>query len=311
MSDADNFVPTSELTTVESKLAMMKQRREMRDSIQKQNNHVAAVTLDGAEDDPAPPSKGCFGRVSFCPGWFSKSSGRTRIATEESSSTLIVGTSTQSSSKFDGLFGVQKQQSNKIEVALATVSKRVETLKDRAKLQRERAVSLSQAGKREEAIRELKKARNTDKQVSAAQNALETLERQQDLLSESVLQKELASALASTNELVKSKTKGLLPMSEKAVDTSQDLRDAADDIAAVFDGLQPTYEHDDDELLSELNDLIEDSQPARRCIGQAAAVAVSSATKTGSTVDINAFPTAPKAKVSTHLPAPTVTQSSM
>ena len=303
MSDADNFVPTSELTTVESKLVMMKQRRELRESIQKQNNHVAAVTLDGADDDPAPLSKGCFGRVSFCPGWFSKSSGRTRIATDESSSSLT-GASAQSSSKFDGLFGVHKQQSNKIEVALATVSKRVETVKDRAKLQRERAVSLSQAGKREEAIRELKKARNTDKQVIAAQNALETLERQQDLLSESVLQKELASALASTNELVKSKTRGLLPLSEKAVDTSQDLRDAADDIAAVFEGLQPTYENDDDELLSELNDLIEDSQPATHSSMVHTAAVASAPTNTGSTVDIAAFPSAPKAKVSTHLPTP-------
>lgn len=273
----NNPLPTSnELTTVESKLIMIKERREAATQAKKEVDKLVSLHVDGNDIDSIPVSVGCFGRiVGSCHkmGIFSNN-GRTKLSTVEisnlgsaTSSTAAaaagaVGKAVGKSSLHSRIFGNQKgvsQQREKIEEAMQAVSVRLESLRDRAKIQRERAVSLSQKGRKEEAMRELKKAKATDKQTLMAQQALDTLERQSDLLSESVLQREMATALASTNQTVKSKTKGLLPATEKAVDESQELRDAADDVAAAFDGLQPTYDFENDELLEELAQLVEEA----------------------------------------------------
>ena len=154
-------------------------------------------------------------------------------------------------------------------------------------------------------MRELKKAKATDKQILMAQQALDTLEQQSDLLSESVLQREMATALASTNQTVKSKTKGLLPATEKAVDESQELRDAAEDVAAVFEGLQPTYDVDNDELLEELNQLVDDARSDQSTVAAPVAAPAAASSSAALLADRQAaleevsladFPSAPTSK---------------
>jgi hypothetical protein len=273
----DSLPPSSELTTVETKLNMLKERRAATVALTKEVNRLLSVRGEAADVDGVHLPVGCFGRLVWACPRFSlfSSSGRVKLSTVEGGSTAAGSSyaATQANlfnaapSKdtfhrriFGTQSGVAAQESRKIEVALQTVSARLEALRDRSKIQRERVVYLSNEGKKTEALRELKKAKATDKQVAVAQQALDTLERQNDLLSESVLQKELATALASTNQTVRGKTKGLLVASEKAVDQSQELRDAADDVAAVFEGLAPAHDDDDDdELLAELSQLIDDT----------------------------------------------------
>ena len=276
----------------------------MQNKIDKEVNQLVSTHLDGDDADPKPPlPKGCVDRVRYWMGFgFLWKYRRTKISTMDTSSsssssscTAVSVGSSASSKQFNRLFGVQKQQYDKIEAAIATVSIRIEMLQDRAKLQREKAVSLSKAGRKQDALRELRKAKSTDRQVLTTRDAFETLERQQDLLNESVLQKELATALASTNEVVKSKTKGLLPLSEKVVDQSQELRDATDDVAAVFEGLHPTYDNDDDALLEELDDLLQDSEAEPPYVAEKA---MTHSTTRPAATSIFDFPEAPNTAVS-------------
>jgi hypothetical protein len=162
------------------------------------------------------------------------------------------------------MVGVRKDQSNeteKLEVAMHTVQARVQSLTDRVKIGRERALTAKQEGRNEDAVRELKKAKAVEKQLNAARLALDTLERQQDVLAESTLHRELATALKSTTAGVKAKNKGLLAMAESAVDESVEIRDDVEDIAAVFENMAPAYDTgaDEDELLAELESMITDT----------------------------------------------------
>jgi hypothetical protein len=156
--------------------------------------------------------------------------------------------------------GAQAQNENaKIEEAMENVSARVDGLSDRLKVMRAKAVASSKAGKKEEALREMKKVKGVEKQLATAQSALEALERQSDALAQTALQKELASALASANSQMKSKSKGLLSMAENAVDESAERLDESEDIAQVFEGLAPSGGGmDEEELLDELNALVQD-----------------------------------------------------
>jgi Fic family protein len=140
---------------------------------------------------------------------------------------------------------------------MKTVKARVDGLADRVKIGRERALRAKNEGRSNDAIRELKKAKALEKQLTAARAALDTLERQQDMIEESVLQRELATALKSTTTSVKNKSRGLLAFAESAVDESVEVRDDVEDVAAVFEGMASTYDTgvDDDDLIEELNAL--------------------------------------------------------
>jgi hypothetical protein len=105
-------------------------------------------------------------------------------------------------------------------------------------------------------LRELKRAKATEKQLAVARNAQETLERQQDMLEESQLQKELTVALQSTTSSIKAKSKGVLSSAESAIDDAHEARDEVADIAQVFEGLTPADDYDDDELAAELEEMI-------------------------------------------------------
>ena len=120
----------------------------------------------------------------------------------------------------------------------------------------------NQAGQRETALRELREAESTAKQVSAAEAALRPSSDSRTCSARPSCTRNSPSALASTNLSVKSKQKGLLNASESAVDTAQELRDQAEDVAAVFEGIAPAVDQDDDELLEELEELMNEGNTA-------------------------------------------------
>lgn len=242
------------LTDLGSKQAALKKRTEELTTADKMVDELVRVWAP----EEAPPTRGCFPKMRLCPVWSSKRS--SRLATNEPSVATEVRQSGDNHRLLNRLVGARKAQtpaSDQIEVAMQTVQQRVESLSDRVKIGRERALMARQRGKQEEAIRELKKAKAIEKQLGAAKMALDTLERQQDMIEESTLHRELATALKSTTQGMKSKNKGLLTLAESAIDESVEIRDDVEDVAAVFEGMVPAYDTgiDEEDLIAELEEL--------------------------------------------------------
>lgn len=136
--------------------------------------------------------------------------------------------------------------------AALSMSMHVQALDERAQASRQQAKSLMAAGKKAEAMLALKRAKQTEKQLENAMATHSALERQVDVLAESALQKEVASALTASVATAKKRTKGLLSKAEDAVDGAVELRDFAEDVAQTFGGLHAD-QYDEDELMEELN----------------------------------------------------------
>lgn len=280
---------TATLSDVASKLTLLKTRRDETLAIEKQ---VELLVRQYAPEEAAAV-QGCFPRILSCPvGWLKRRGGSTRVATTETVAGMeapkVAGTSrNRMLNRFVGVKKENASESQKIVVAMEAVSARVTELQDRVALGRERALMLKKSGKQDQAIRELKKSKGVEKQLGAARAALDTLERQQDLVAESALQRELATALESTTSTIKQKHKGLVDIAEKAVDDSTEVADEVQDVAQVFEGLAPIHDGDDEELLEELAAMMmEDPVDATLAV---AAPALPSA------LDVPVFPSAPKA----------------
>ena len=246
---------------IASKHELIKARKSEISALEKK---VESLVRTWAADE-APPRHGCIPTLSSCLPFWKKHSAvqKETVAGVTAGSEKELKQSGDRGKLLMRMIGSRKEQSGeteKIMSAIELVQLRVESLSDRAKIGRERALLSKTNGKKEEALRELKKAKNIEKQLSAARAALDTLERQQDMVAESALQRELATALKSTTQGIKNKSKGLLSLAESAIDSSIEVRDEVDDVAAVFEGITP-YETgvDDDELLEELENLSQDS----------------------------------------------------
>ena len=270
---------------VSSKMEALKVRREELAVLDKAVETLVRVHAP----EEAAASTSCFPRIFTCPSMFRR---RVPVATSEP----VVGKQSAAAANpvLMRMVGVRKEkqsETQKIEVAMEAVAERVQGLKDRVDIGRERALAARRAGKQEDALRELKKSKAVEKQLAVAQTALDTLERQQDLLAESALQRELATALNSTTQSVKAKGKGLLTLAEKAIDESVEAADDVQDVAAVFENLGPTYEGDDEELLKELETMLDAGSPPAP-----EAVAVAPVEAEEVEVHAEAFPTAPTKK---------------
>lgn len=148
---------------------------------------------------------------------------------------------------------VGSSSTSKLASAQQQLRARCDKIASKAEEARELARSLHSTGKRTEALSALRRAKILEKQHQAAQTAAETLDSQVFALEEADLQQQVASALSSSVKKTKKATKGLLSKTEKAVDGSVEVRDAAEDVAAVLEGLRPAGgEFDEDELLEEL-----------------------------------------------------------
>ena len=264
-----------------SKMAALKERR---DDLVAMDKVVETLVRLHAPDE-AMASTSCFPRLLTCTNMFMR---RVPVATSEP--TAAKQSAAQANPVLMRMVGVRKEtqsETQKIDVAMAAVAERVQGLKDRVAIGRKRALAERKAGKNEEALRVLKKSKAVEKQLAVAQAALDTLERQQDLIAESALQRELATALNSTTRSVKSKGKGLLTLAEKAIDESVEAADDVQDVAAVFETLAPTFDGDDDKLLEELKAMLDDDPPPTSVVLEAAAVETD-------TVHAAVFPSAPK-----------------
>ena len=143
--------------------------------------------------------------------------------------------------------------------AAESVEAHAEQLAERARVARAKAAELVAAHKKPEAMAALRRAKGLEKQLETASATHAALERQVDVLAESALQKEVASALSASVASTKKKTKGLLSKAEEAVDGATELKDFAEDIAQTLGTLQ-TDTFDDDELLAEIEAMQQQQQ---------------------------------------------------
>ena len=234
-------------------------------------------------DDDEIQDTRCGGRVGCFPlPW---RSGRQRIARDE------VVTARSASSADVRLFGQHKQQtsaSDKLANAAKSVEAHVEQLSEKASLARAKAAQLASLGKKAEAMASLKKAKLLEKQLETATHTHAALETQVDVLAQSALQREVASALSASVATSKKKSKGLLSRTETAVDEAAELKDLAEDISNAMGGLQNDV-FDEDELEAELAEL---SAPAVRT--KAVTFAEVTPKDAGEVVvEMGAFPSAP------------------
>jgi len=296
------------LTTVASKQCALKERAAFQQKVDTAVDKLVKVHVDGEVE----VSRSCFPKFVSCPGLGASRFRRMAVPTVESaptsaiasSKTAATGTIRQRGDLMTRLVGRSKKAPNesvRIETAMKTVQERVDLLHDKVQISRERALAARRAQRHDEALRELKRSKATEKQLATAKGALEALERQEDMLAQSTLQQELAAALSTTNKAVKKKQKGLLNFTEKAVDEAVELNDDTEDIGAVFDGLLGSTDAtvDDESLLEELNSMLNNEAATPRThtneTGPEAGCSSSSV--------YAAFPTAPKSKLVPASPA--------
>ena len=259
-----------QITDVKSKLAAQKDAKEQELALAKRMDE-----LMGSEEPP----RGCGGG---CIPW-------RRRASKVASGEARVQSATDA--RFFGQRSKQVDAAAKLQHAADSVSTHVEQLSQKGEAARRRAMELKAAGKRTEALAALKKAKTFEKQLETASATQVALEQQIDVLSQSALQKEVATALSASVATTKKKTKGLLSKTEDAVDGAVELKDFAEDIAQTLTGIQ-TETYDDDELLAELDEMVEPTAvPAQ----PAATVAEPAAIVVG--VDPHAYPAAPTKRV--------------
>jgi len=181
--------------------------------------------------------------------------------------TRVATTSTAAGAAAPGsrLFGIAGRRADtaaaKLETATEQMRLRVQAVDKRVADARTDARAAMARGDKPLALRLMKKAKAAEKQQATAAAALEALERQVDLLAESALNKEIASALSASAASVKKRTKGLVDKADKAVDDSQELKDFAEDMQSALGGLHTADDYDEDELLAELAEMAEAPPP--------------------------------------------------
>ena len=156
---------------------------------------------------------------------------------------------------------MKRQSANeKLGQAAEALKSRLLQMESRAASEREEAKVAMRAGQKASAMRMLKRAKMTDKQVEGAQQSLLAIEQQVDLMAQAAMQKEIAAALASSSQGFKANRK-LVKSAEAAVDDAQDARDVADDLSNALSELGGHDNGYDDELLQELQSMMEE-EPA-------------------------------------------------
>ena len=226
------------------------------------------LRLEKAIQEDQPRSGGCF-------AWLFRRSARQPSAALDQA---VFGhkASTASSSASD-----------RLSTAAKSMEAHAEALGERAAAARTKAKALMAAGKKPEALAWLKKAKQAESQHSNAVATHAALERQIDVLAESALQKEVATALSASVAVAKKKTMGLLSKTEDAVDSAVELKDFAEDVSQAFGGLQ-SDNYDDDELLEELQAMSMEGEIEEALAAPEPVVAVA--------VDPTVYPAAPTNK---------------
>lgn len=227
----------------------------------------------------AEPTAGC----GVCHIW-RRLTGRQRVvalavASEAAGSTANgVASATASLHTQSRLFGARKSDPHtKLAEAASSMEVRISQLECRAASERAEAKRLVAAGQKTSALRALKRAKATEKQLEANQQSLMAIEAQVDMMAQAQMQKQLATALASSSKGMKGQKK-LLKSAEAAVDDASDARDMADDLSNVMAEFAQSSggNEDEDELMAELNSML--SEPAPHVLGSIPEAAPSSST---------------------------------
>ena len=155
--------------------------------------------------------------------------------------------------------GNKATAAGKLEAATVAMRARVHELDRRIAQCRATSLSAMKSGNKVVAMRELKRAKMLEKQAISTQSALDAVEAQSDMLEQTALQREVASALGATAKSLK-KDKSLLSNAEDAVDAAVEMRDLHDDLSQVMSGLgeSTSNEYDDDSIMQELFDMMSD-----------------------------------------------------
>jgi len=239
--------------TASDKHALLKTRREEERRLGEQIDLLVAKA--------AEPTPGC----GICSVWRRLTRTQKRVvATAIQEEAVLTGSSQVAkgaTSTQNRLFGMKKQSANeKLGQAAEALKSRLLQMESRAASEREEAKVAMRAGQKASAMRMLKRAKMTDKQVESAQQSLLAIEQQVDLMAQAAMQKEIASALASSSKGFKANKK-LVKSAEEAVDDAQDARDVADDLSNALSELGGHDNGDDDELLQELKSMMDDGPP--------------------------------------------------
>lgn len=166
---------------------------------------------------------------------------------------------------FGKSLGKKGTAQGKLEAATVTMRGRVQQLEARAVEARECAQRAMREGNKASAVRELRKAKMISKQALSTQSALDAVEAQSDMLEQTALQREVASALGATAKSLK-KDKGLLSKAEDAVDAASEMRDLHEDLSTVMAGLGDATASglDDDDLMVELQEMMTEEYPSHQ-----------------------------------------------
>ena len=258
-------ISSDEVNDVASKTAALLKRKQSDTMVRAAVEKLVLKHVDGVDVEDVAHI-GCF-RITGCIPW--RRHQMSKVSTREPATSAAAAMTAAPASAASRLFGTRKTGTSdtvKLSNAIEMASAKVTELTDRVSVGKQRAVMLQREGKKMDALMALRKAKATEKLLASSNAALETLEAQKDMLENAALQRELASALASTTKSIKGKTKGLVKFAEKAVDDTQELRDDAEDLNAAFEGIQPSGTVDEDELMDELNAMVEEevgtSEPA-------------------------------------------------
>ena len=256
------FVDPLDVVDIASKTAALRSRKEQEVKIAKRIDSVIAQSV-GEDEMP---------RYCGVCSLFGRRRPR-RVATSDTAEKETSETSAR-------LFGTRVKamsSQEKLSAAVASMGQRAEDLSDRAQLSRSKAATLMRQQRKAEAMQELKRCKALEKQAATAKAAMLTLEQQADLIAESQLQREVAQALSASVKSVKKKTKGLLGATEAAVDDTADVRDMAEEMNSVMEGLAPANVVDEDELYAELEQLVQEQAGEGIAASSAAAACAPSA----------------------------------
>ena len=252
--------------TAGDKQALLKMRRE--------EQRRLGATIDHLMANAEEPTPGC----GLCSVWrrltrsqkravatamqqeegLASSSSSSSSLSSSSSSAQVAKSATSAQSR---LFGMRKQSANeKLAQTAEALNSRLLQLESRAASEREEAKLAMKAGQKASAMRMLKRAKMTDKQVEGAQQSLLALEQQVDLMAQAAMQKEIASALATSSKGFKANKK-MVANAEAAVDDAQEARDMAEDLSNALQELGGHDNGDDDELMEELHAMANDDPP--------------------------------------------------
>lgn len=156
--------------------------------------------------------------------------------------------------------GKKQKAAGKLQAATTAMRARVEDLDRRATTGKSASMEAMKAGNKQLAMRELRRAKTYEKQAASTQSALDAVEAQSDMLQQTALQREVASALDATAQSLK-KDKGLVSKTEDAVEAAAEMRDFHEDLTHAMAGLGEVInnEYDDDDLMQELEGMMTDN----------------------------------------------------